>query len=77
MTSKPAAIVDTTHSPNAMMRPISVYDVTLTDTFLQPRRRINRDETLASQHAQCESSGRIDNFRRAGVGGQTVRRFLF
>jgi DUF1680 family protein len=37
----------------------------LMDTFWAPRRRINREVTLPEQYQLCESTGRIDNFRRA------------
>jgi DUF1680 family protein len=39
--------------------------VLLSDAFWEPRRRINREVTLASQYRRCEETGRIDNFRRA------------
>lgn len=60
-----APVVETTHSPFARLHPVSVTDVQLHDTFWEPRRRINRTETLAQQLDQCESTGRLDNFRRA------------
>ncbi len=60
-----APVVETTHSPFARLHPISVTDVRLQDTFWEPRRTINRTETLTQQLDQCERTGRIDNFRRA------------
>ncbi|MBV9864238.1 MAG: glycoside hydrolase family 127 protein [Abitibacteriaceae bacterium] len=58
-------VVDTTHSPHAQLRPVPLRDVTLSDTFWQPRRRINQEKTLPSQYQHCETTGRVDNFRRA------------
>jgi len=62
----PAAyVVDTTASPHARLRPVPLGAVRLSDAFWEPRRRINREVTLASQYRRCEATGRIDNFRRA------------
>lgn len=59
------AIVDTSRSPYARLRPLSMDAVTLADAFWEPRRRTNRQDTLPAQHAQLEHTGRLDNFRRA------------
>src|SRR5690242_11843048 len=58
-------VVDTSRSPRARLRPVSLADVRLTDWFWEPRRRINREATIPSQYEHCEKTGRIDNFRRA------------
>jgi uncharacterized protein len=58
-------IVDSSRSPHAQLRPISVADVTLTDSFWAPRIETNRAVTLPSQHEHLETTGRVDNFRRA------------
>jgi len=60
-----AFVVDTSASPRARLKPVSIRSVKLVDGFWQPRRRINRDVTLPSQHRQLEETGRIDNFRLA------------
>ena len=60
-----AAVVDTTSSPHAKLRPIALGSVTLTDTFWAPRRHTNREVTLPTQFQHLEDTGRIDNFRRA------------
>jgi DUF1680 family protein len=60
-----AAVVDTSHSPNALLRPVPLGAVRLADAFWEPRRRVNREVTLPSQYRRCEETGRIDNFRRA------------
>ncbi len=39
--------------------------VRLEDGFWQPRREVNRNVSIPSQHHQCVITGRIDNFRRA------------
>jgi len=65
-TSAPfSAILDTRDSPAAALQQVPVSGVTLTDTFWEPRRRVNRDETLPSQFKHLEETGAIDNFRRA------------
>lgn len=61
----PAVVVDTSQSPHALLRPVPLGAVRLQDTFWEPRRRVNREITLASQYRRCEETGRIDNFRRA------------
>jgi DUF1680 family protein len=66
MASLPAPfVVDTSASPHARLRPLPLGAVRLSDTFWEPRRRVNREVTLASQYRRCEETGRIDNFRRA------------
>lgn len=61
----PRPVVDMTRSPHAALRPVGVSAVTLTDTFWEPRLRLNREVTIPSQLKHCEETGRIDNFRRA------------
>ncbi len=63
-----AVVVDTLHSPYARLRPVSITDVQIHDTFWSPRLEINRRDTLPYQYQQCEATGRLDNFRR--VTGQ-------
>ncbi len=58
-------VIDLAHSPHAILKPIPISSVKLTDSFLQPRREINRTVTLIAQLNQCEITGRIDNFRVA------------
>jgi uncharacterized protein len=60
-----APVVDTSASPYCTLRPVSVAAVRLDDSFWAPRIRANRETTIPSQLAQCEATGRIDNFRRA------------
>jgi uncharacterized protein len=62
--STPPVVVDTSRSRHAGMRPLSLTDVQLSDSFWEPRRRINRDRTLPSQFEHIEATGRLDNFRR-------------
>jgi DUF1680 family protein len=65
MGNSAAFVVDTSRSPRARLRPVSVGEVRLTDSFWEPRRRINQQVTIPSQYEHCEKTGRIDNFRRA------------
>ena len=58
-------VVDTSRSRHARLRPLSLTDVRLSDSFWEPRRRANRDKTLHSQFEHIEETGRLDNFRRA------------
>ncbi len=58
-------VVDTTASKHAALWPVAVSAVRLTDGFWAPRIKSNHETTLAEQFAQCESTGRIDNFRIA------------
>ncbi len=58
-------VVDMSRSPYARLRPLPPAAVRLEDTFWAPRLAINREVTLPAQLQQCETTGRIDNFRRA------------
>jgi uncharacterized protein len=64
-TPRQPVVVDTSRSRFAMLRPVSLTDVRLSDGFWEPRRRINREKTLPSQFEHIEETGRLDNFRRA------------
>ena len=59
-----AVVVDTSASPNAAHRPVPIGNVRLTDEFLAPRLRINRDVTIPSQFQHLEDTNRLRNFRR-------------
>jgi uncharacterized protein len=63
--SQRAQVVDTSGSRHARLRSLPLADVRLADDFWEPRRRINRGETLPSQYEHIEETGRLDNFRRA------------
>ncbi|HEX8236075.1 MAG TPA: beta-L-arabinofuranosidase domain-containing protein [Abditibacteriaceae bacterium] len=58
-------VVDTTDSPGVRLKPVPLDAVKVNDEFWAPRRRINREQTLPSQFRHCESTGRLDNLRRA------------
>lgn len=58
-------VIDTSRSPHAKLSLVSPVSVRLADGFWEPRMAVNRNKTLMSQYRQCESTGRIDNFRRA------------
>ncbi len=59
------AVVDTSRSPYARLRPLPLDAVRFDDLFWAPRLRVVRATTLPAQYEQCERTGRIDNFRRA------------
>src|SRR5215212_10225441 len=67
-----AVAVDTARSPHVLLRPLPLEAVSLADDFWEPRRRINRRDTLPSQYRYLEETGRLDNFRRASgkIGGE-------
>ena len=58
-------VVDTTRSLHAKLLPVPIIDVKIADRFWEPRRKINRETTLAAQFNHLDTTGRIDNFRRA------------
>jgi uncharacterized protein len=62
-------VVDTSRSPHALLRPVSVTAVKLEDQFWLPRLRANKEVSLPAQFEQLETTGRLDNFRR--VTGET------
>ncbi len=59
------ALVDTSASPHARLRSVPIGAVRMEDSYWAPRLVQLREQTLPSQHAQLEETGRIDNFRRA------------
>ena len=63
-------IINLKKSPHAQTRPATIAAFELADAFWEPRRRINREETLAFQFGKLEESGCLDNFRRA-AGAKT------
>lgn len=60
-----APVVDTSHSPFAKLRAVSVDAVRLTDRFWAARRQLNHDVIIPGQARLCESTGRVDNLRVA------------
>ena len=56
--------MNTAGRPNAAHRPVPIGNVRLTDDFLAPRLRINRDVTIPSQFQHLEETNRLRNFRR-------------
>ena len=58
-------VLDLARSPRAQLQPAPIAALELDDQFWEPRRRINREETLAFQFGKLEESGCLDNFRRA------------
>ncbi len=58
-------VVDTSESPYAKLRPVPLTAVDLTEGFWRSRREQTRTVTLRSQLCYLETTGRLDNFRRA------------
>lgn len=58
-------VVDTARSPYARLRAVGVGAVRVDDAFWGPRLERNRTETVPAQQQQCESTGALENFRRA------------
>ncbi|GAA2103725.1 glycoside hydrolase family 127 protein [Microlunatus panaciterrae] len=65
MTHRNTAVVDTTSSPHALLRPVGVDSVRVRDDFWSPRLDANRGRSIAFAHDKCSSTGALDNFRRA------------
>lgn len=65
MVEHKAVIVDTSRSPRATLKPVAINEVRIEDDFWAQRLTTLREVTLPSQHEQMESTGRLDNFRRA------------
>ena len=64
MTQARGAVVDTSRSAHARLKPVPVAAVAIEDAFWVPRIERNRDVTLPSQLRMLEETGRIDNLRR-------------
>ena len=63
----------------AQLRPAPASALELRDQFWEPRRAINRRETLAFQYGKLAASGCPDNFRRAAglIEGEFRGGFVF
>ena len=59
------AILNTSNSPNARLKPVSLQAVQLEDAFWAPRMKINQQVSIPAQYHFLEETGRLDNFRRA------------
>jgi len=63
--------------PTAPLTPVPFTDVTLEGGFWGPRLAATRSGTLAQNLAHCESTGRIDNLRRAAAGSGEFEGYFF
>jgi hypothetical protein len=71
-------LLDTRESPFAKWVPVPIADVRFAAGFWRDRRDALINQGLAAQFDQCESSGRLDNFRRAaGAAPRPYRGFVF
>jgi DUF1680 family protein len=59
-----AVILNTTHSPFARLKPVSINQISLEDDFWRKRRDLNYRVTIPSQFLLLEQTGHFDNFRR-------------
>jgi len=66
-------IVDTSQSPYARLKPISLSKISLDEGFWLDRYRINLKKTIPGQYRLLEQTGRLDNFRR--VVGEVQKPF--
>lgn len=55
-----------TSSMDYPIQPVSFVDVKLNDIFWSPRIKRNQDVTIPIALEQCYSTGRVDNFKKAG-----------
>lgn len=60
-----AVISDTSHSPFALLRPVSLTNVSLDSGFWKSRLEVNLSVTLKTQYEMLVATGRLDNFLRA------------
>ncbi|MGB9805201.1 MAG: glycoside hydrolase family 127 protein [Thermoproteota archaeon] len=58
-------IVDTSLSPYAKLKPVSISSVKLQDNFWNPRLKLLKEVTLPTQYEQLEETGHMFNFQRA------------
>jgi DUF1680 family protein len=67
MSEQPASplVLKTARSPKVRLQSLPLTAVSLQDNFWQPRQQVNRHTTLGGQYQHCETTGRIDNLRRA------------
>jgi len=66
-------VVDTSCSPFAKLRPVTIESIDLEDVFWAPRLQNVREVTLPSQYQLCEETGRLFNFRR--TSGEDIGNF--
>ncbi|HEX6349881.1 MAG TPA: beta-L-arabinofuranosidase domain-containing protein [Candidatus Dormibacteraeota bacterium] len=59
------AVVDTSRSPRAALRPVPIRAVRMRDGFWERRRQLNRTVSLPEQHRMLEETGRFHNLRVA------------
>jgi DUF1680 family protein len=71
---KAKPILNTSHSPKALLRGVPVSAVQFGEGFWTPRRRVNVDASLPSLLALFEQKGIMDNFRRTSGRKDVARR---
>lgn len=54
------------HSTDYPIQPVSFTSVKFLDNFWAPRIRVNQDVTIPIALGHCYSTGRVDNFKKAG-----------
>jgi uncharacterized protein len=74
----PRVIVDSSASSSALLKPVPVDAVTLTDTFWAPRIARNRVTTIPGQYELLATTGRLENFKRvAGPSDKAYEGIFF
>jgi len=69
-----AQVIDTSHSPKAVLHPVPVQAVTLGNGFWTERRRVNVEVSLPTLLQLFEENGILDNFRRLSGKKDVARR---
>lgn len=73
-----SAVLDTTRSPFARLRPIPISAVRLNDGFWRPRCAANATAGIPQQFGILKARGLLDNFRRMAAGAEVItREFIF
>ena len=71
-------VVDTSKSPHALLKPVPIGAVRLSDEFWRPRIIRNHEATIPGQHRLNEETGRVDNLRiAAGKKGGEFKGIFF
>jgi DUF1680 family protein len=65
-----AVILDTSHSPSAQLKSVSLSQILIEEGFWHTRMLVNQKVTIPSQYVLLEKTGRLDNFRRASGEAQ-------
>lgn len=62
------------HTPNAVMHPVPIRAVTITEGFWSPRRKVNVERSIPTMYELLDQHGALDNFRRMSGRSKAPRR---